>query len=184
MKFRLLLTALALVAVVSNGHAKPITITDQDITGPGGEERHVPFITTTDGSHIMLPYRATYPSRVYNSEHSIVALNFTETGDYGGCDLAVSSGSNIYVLDDLYSFIQDDLTDAKILPEELDDKMAIEVLSIEGNTLHCRFIGTNSDTNAPIRVKFDVLIQATPKGIDCTVQNKDEPPKRPEPNRI
>jgi hypothetical protein len=135
-----------------------IEIVENNIQPPGEDEkRPIVFINCKSATQVMLPLRSVVTGKVFNENRTIVALNFHGVSNFDSADLLVEKGNKIFLIDDLYLYIEGDLAIAKILPTQDWNWMNFTVKSINKNKLTCQFRGQNPP-NLYVEKTFSVLV--------------------------
>ena len=106
----------------------------------------------------MLPLRLLDTSRVLNEDKSISAVNFHGVSGYDSADILVAKDNKIFLIDNIWSYIEGDLAIAKILPTKDWHWMRFVVKSIKKNKLICQFRGQTLNPNLYVEKTFSIFI--------------------------
>ncbi len=133
------------------------------------EPRSQPFIQV-DSKKVMLPLRTTYKQRVGNADKSMWAVNYHETSNFESVDLVAGVEDRIFILPNLWSFIESDMFAQKLIPQLAFDHLYFEITKVEGNTLHARFSGTSARAQKEVGKSFLVVAKVGKDGVSLSVK--------------
>lgn len=150
--------------------ADALDVGSVSIIPPGeSEPRNQPFIQV-DSKKVMLPLRTTYKGRVGNGDKNIWAVNYHETSNFDSVDLVAGVEDRIFILPNLWNFVEPDVFAQKLIPQLAFDHLYLEVTKIEGKTLYVRFSGTSARDQKEVEKSFLIIAKVEKDGVSLSVK--------------
>lgn len=128
------------IALVLPAIATGIELKSAPIGGDDSNEGATYSFINFGRKRLVLPVRTSVTGYVHNRQKTVWAVNYHETSDYDGVDLLIESGGEVFISENLWQTIEDDVVQAGVIPSTPLDRVHFEVVSIETNELMCHVL--------------------------------------------
>ncbi len=121
-----------------------------------------------DGTTVDLPSKTSVGSILHNKDKDIWAINFHETSNYNGAELAICTENEPLVISDIYNQVKAQLYMQKIIPRVNWDRCTLQVLKIENNVIYVSFAGVCVKEEQTIEKAFRLYFNPASKMLEVT----------------